>query len=72
MDFMKTIVQINNRDAIPIRAIPYVTGWEVSPDKLLLTLAHIQMPIQIKDLGVIKDSPQIYIVRCSKPLKPIT
>lgn len=47
---MKSIIQINNQDAIPIRAIPYVTGWKISPDKLLLTLAHQEMPIQINNL----------------------
>lgn len=47
---MKTIIQINNQDVIPIRAIPYVTGWKISPDKLLLTLAHQEMPIQFDSL----------------------
>ena len=47
---MKTIIQINNQDAVPIRAIPYVTGWKISPDRLLLILAHEEMPIKFNDL----------------------
>ena len=47
---MKTIIRINNQDAVPIRAIPFATGWKISPDKLLLTLAHQEMPIKINDL----------------------
>ena len=47
---MKTIIRINNQDAVPIRAIPYISGWKISPDKLLLTLAHQEMPIKINDL----------------------
>jgi hypothetical protein len=33
-------VIINGREAIPVRAIPYVTGWDVSPDRLAKSLAH--------------------------------
>jgi hypothetical protein len=31
---MSVVVSINGREAIPVRAIPYVTGWDVSPDML--------------------------------------
>lgn len=26
------VVQVKRRDALPVRAIPYVTGWKISPD----------------------------------------
>jgi hypothetical protein len=34
------VVQIDGRDAIPVRAIPYVTGWKLSPDEIAQQLAH--------------------------------
>lgn len=37
---MNTIIQISARDAIPVRALPYVTGWMMSPDVVAKTLAH--------------------------------
>lgn len=30
----------DGRDALPIRAIPFVTGWEMPPDKVAAVLAH--------------------------------
>lgn len=33
------LVQIDGRDAIPIRAIPYVTGWKLPPDQIAHALA---------------------------------
>ncbi|HSD17220.1 MAG TPA: hypothetical protein VLC71_08200 [Thermomonas sp.] len=32
------IVQIGGRDAIPVRALPYVTGWALAPDTLVKLL----------------------------------
>jgi hypothetical protein len=37
---MTVIVLIGNREAIPVRAIPFVTGWKMPPDKLAWSLAH--------------------------------
>jgi len=37
---MTAIVVIENREAIPVRAIPFVTGWKMPPDKLAWSLAH--------------------------------
>ena len=33
---MKVVVSISGRDAVPVRALPYVTGWRISPDALTL------------------------------------
>jgi hypothetical protein len=37
---MSVVVSINGREAIPVRAIPYVTGWDVSPDMVAQSLAN--------------------------------
>lgn len=37
---MSIVVSIEGRDAIPVRAIPYVTGWKLSPDVLATCLAQ--------------------------------
>lgn len=37
---MNTIIQISGREAIPIRAIPFVTGWLMSPDVVAKLYAH--------------------------------
>jgi hypothetical protein len=37
---MVVIFGINGREAIPVRAIPFVTGWFMSPDKVASSLAH--------------------------------
>ena len=37
---MKIIIQVSNREAIPIRAIPFVTGWMMSPDVVAKAFAH--------------------------------
>lgn len=37
---MNTIIKINGREAIPIRAIPFVTGWMMSPDVVAKAFAH--------------------------------
>jgi hypothetical protein len=60
---MKTIIQINNQDAVPIRAIPYITGWKFSPDKLLLGLAHQEMPIKIEGLFAFSISSEGDVVK---------
>ncbi|MBL8433517.1 MAG: hypothetical protein JNL99_01140 [Zoogloea sp.] len=37
---MSVVVSIEGRDAIPVRAIPFVTGWKLSPDVLATCLAQ--------------------------------
>lgn len=37
-------VWINGREALPIRAIPYVTGWWLSPDQVAKNLARVIEP----------------------------
>jgi hypothetical protein len=37
---MNIIQTINDSQAIPIRALPFVTDWELSPDKVAEILAH--------------------------------
>ncbi|MEF8730017.1 MAG: hypothetical protein V5B34_17720 [Accumulibacter sp.] len=37
---MSVVVLIRGREAIPVRAIPYVTGWDVSPDMVTKSLAN--------------------------------
>ena len=38
---MNVIFDIEGKEAIPIRALPYVTGWTMSPDVVSTTFAHI-------------------------------
>lgn len=37
---MKLTVTIDGREALPVRAIPYVSGWNMSPDMVAEGLAH--------------------------------
>ncbi|EXI78529.1 MAG: hypothetical protein AW10_03013 [Candidatus Accumulibacter appositus] len=37
---MNVVFCISGREAIPVRAIPYVTGWDVSPDMVAQSLAN--------------------------------
>jgi hypothetical protein len=37
---MSCIVLIHGREALPVRAIPYVTGWQISPDDVAFSLAQ--------------------------------
>lgn len=36
----RLIVEIEGREAVPVRAIPYITGWQISPDALAYQLAE--------------------------------
>lgn len=38
---MNVIVLIDGQEAIPIRALPFVTGWSMSPDVVSTTFAHV-------------------------------
>ncbi len=37
---MNLVISIRGRDAIPVRALPYVTGWSLSPDAVAAELAE--------------------------------
>lgn len=37
---MNSIVPIDGKEAVPVRAIPFVTGWMMSPDMVAKALAH--------------------------------
>lgn len=37
---MNVVVLIDGREAIPVRAIPFVTGWWLSPDLVAKSFAH--------------------------------
>ncbi len=47
---MNCLIPISHRQAIPVRAIPFVTGWSLSPDKLAAILAGDDMAERMKDL----------------------
>jgi hypothetical protein len=32
IEYASLVVKVGDRDALPVRAIPYVTGWSISPD----------------------------------------
>ena len=40
MDSGSLVVCIGDRDGLPVRAIPFVTGWKVSPDVVAKRLAR--------------------------------
>lgn len=37
---MKLTIMVEGREALPVRAIPYVSGWNMSPDMVATGLAH--------------------------------
>lgn len=39
---MNVVALVDGREVIPIRAIPYVTGWTMSPDLVVSWLAHTE------------------------------
>lgn len=48
---MNCIIPISGREAVPVRAIPFVTGWELSPDIVAKALAMDQSwPDRLKGL----------------------
>lgn len=47
---MNCIVKINGREAVPVRAIPFVTGWELSPDVVANGLACTDFHGRLKEL----------------------
>jgi hypothetical protein len=47
MDVIKTI---ESREAIPVRAIPFITGWVMSPDNIAASLANNDFSKKFQDL----------------------
>jgi hypothetical protein len=45
-----TIITIEGREAIPVRAIPFITGWLMSPDNIAASLANNDLGKKFKDL----------------------
>ena len=46
---MKATLLIGGREAVPVRAIPFVTGWRLSPDALVKDLARHEHRMRYKD-----------------------
>lgn len=40
----KLTFTIGGREALPVRAIPYVTGWQMSPDVVARSMAKVESP----------------------------
>lgn len=40
----KLTFTIGGREALPVRAIPYVTGWQMSPDVVARSMARVEPP----------------------------
>lgn len=47
---MEVVVQVKDREAIPVRAIPFVTGWMMSPDMVAAALAFTDLMKRMKDV----------------------
>ncbi len=45
---MRLTVIVNDREALPVRAIPFVTGWNMSPDMVATGLAHTDEAKRLK------------------------
>jgi len=41
---VKVTVLIDGRDAVPVRAIPFVTGWRLSPDAVAKEFSNLDRP----------------------------
>lgn len=48
---MNVTIFIDGREAIPIRAIPFITGWLMSPINLAASLANIDLSKKLKDMA---------------------
>ena len=49
--WMSIKININGREAIPVRAIPFVTGWSMSPDMVASTLAHTDLFTRLRGIA---------------------
>ena len=47
---MDAVITIEDREAIPVRAIPFITGWVMSPDNIAASLAHNDLARKFRDL----------------------
>jgi len=54
---MYCVVKISEREALPVRAIPFVTGWSLSPDMVAKALAGIDSAGRIKSLRACSLAP---------------
>ena len=54
---MNCVIQINDREALPVRAIPFVTGWSLSPDMVANSLADPDRLGQAKHLRACSLAP---------------
>lgn len=48
---MNAVILIDNREAIPVRAIPFVTGWTMSPDLVASSLAMTDLITRLKGVS---------------------
>lgn len=48
---MSIIFVIKGREAIPVRAIPFVTGWTISPDMVASSLAHRDVIKKMREIA---------------------
>ncbi len=48
---MSVTIEINGREAIPVRAIPFVTGWTISPDMVASSLAHTDLIAKLRGIA---------------------
>lgn len=47
---MNCVIKIGDREAVPVRAIPFVTGWSISPDVVARGLAGLDFNRRLKSL----------------------
>ncbi|MBI5659954.1 MAG: hypothetical protein HZC43_10520 [Nitrosomonadales bacterium] len=45
---MRVEVVIDGREAIPVRAIPFITGWMMSPDLVAASLANTDLALRLQ------------------------
>lgn len=48
---MNVVILIDNREAIPVRAIPFVTGWTMSPDVVASSLAMTDLITRLREVS---------------------
>lgn len=61
---MRLTVTINGREALPVRAIPYVSGWNMSPDMVATALAHTDDARRLKNIfGYRVVDSEVVVVR---------
>jgi hypothetical protein len=48
---MNFVFGIGGREAIPVRSIPFVTGWSMSPDMIASALAHTDPVTKLRGIA---------------------